>query len=92
MALQDLPQGLPISEEDWRQTPPALRALVLQQQELLTKLIKRIEELEARLGQNSQNSSRPPSSDSPYQRDKRESEGRANPVPRRATKGINSRF
>lgn len=87
MALQDLPQGLPISEEDWRQTPPAVRALVVQQQELLTKLIKRVEELEARLGQNSRNSSRPPSSDSPYQRDKRESKGRSKPGAKKGYKG-----
>ncbi|MGA2404947.1 MAG: DUF6444 domain-containing protein [Syntrophobacteraceae bacterium] len=32
------------------------------------RLLKRIEDLEARLGQNSQNSNRPPSSDSPYQK------------------------
>jgi len=66
MSLQDLPQGLPISDEDWKQTPPAVRALVLQQHELIEKLTKRVEELEARLGQNSQNSNRPPSTDPPY--------------------------
>jgi transposase len=50
-----------ISQDDWEKTPASVKALILH-------LLKRIEELEARLGQNSQNSSRPPSSDSPYQK------------------------
>ena len=79
MALQDLSKGLSISEGDWKQTPPAVRALVLQQHELIAQLIKRVEELEAKLGQNSQNSNRPPSSDPPYQREKRESKGTGKP-------------
>ncbi len=87
MVLQDLPQDLPISEEDWQQTPPAVRAFILQQQELLIKLAKRVEELEARLGQNSQNSSRPPSSDSPYERDKRGSKGTGKPGAKKGHKG-----
>jgi len=60
MSFQDLPEGLPIPEEDWKQTPPSVRALVLWQHELIQQLIKRVEELEAKLGQNSQNSNRPP--------------------------------
>jgi len=87
MSLQDLPKDLLISEEDWKQTPPAVRALVLQQHELIAQLIKRVEELEARLGQNSQNSSRPPSSDPPYQRDKRESKGTGKPGAKKGHKG-----
>jgi len=87
MSLQDLPKGFPISEEDWKQTPPAVRALVLQQYELIGQLIKRVEELEARLGQNSQNSSRPPSSDPPYQRDNRESKGTGKPGAKKGHKG-----
>jgi len=87
MSLQDLPKDLLISEEDWKQTPPAVRALVLQQHELIAQLIKRVEELEARLGQNSRNSSRPPSSDPPYQRDKRESKGTGKPGAKKGHKG-----
>jgi transposase len=87
MSLQDLPKDLLISEEDWKQTPPAVRALVLQQHELIAQLIKRVEELEARLGQNSRNSSRPPSSDPPYQRDKRESKGTGKPGAQKGHKG-----
>jgi transposase len=87
MSLQDLPTGVAISEEDWKQTPSAVRALVLQQHELIGQLIKRVEELEARLGQNSQNSSRPPSSDPPYKRDKRASKGTGKPGAKKGHKG-----
>jgi transposase len=87
MSLQDLPNGFPISEEDWKQTPPVVRALVLQQHELIGQLIKRVEDLEARLRQNSQNSSRPPSSDPPYQRDKRKSKKRGKPGAKKGHKG-----
>jgi transposase len=50
-----------LTHEEWEKTPVSVQALVLQ-------LLKRIEELEARLNQDSSNSSRPPSSDSPYKK------------------------
>ena len=87
MSLQDLLKELPISEEDWKETPPSVRALILQQREFIRQLIQRVEELEAKLGQNSQNSSRPPSSDPPYQRDKRESKGTGKPGAKKGHKG-----
>src|SRR5919204_5076451 len=49
---------LPLPPEIWTATPCAAQALILAQRE-------RIRELEARLGQDSSNSSRPPSSDPP---------------------------
>ncbi len=49
------------SEEEWEATPKAV-------QDSLYQLRKRIEQLEARLKQNSSNSSRPPSTDSPFQK------------------------
>src|SRR5829696_10375775 len=54
MALIDSP----LPPEIWAATPAAAQALILAQRE-------RIRELEARLGQTSANSSRPPSSDAP---------------------------
>jgi transposase len=87
MDLEDLPKGLPIREKDWKQTTAAVRVFILEQQELLIKLVKRVEELEARLGQNSQNSSRPPSSDPPYQRDRRGSKGKGRPGAKKGHKG-----
>ena len=52
---------LGISEEDWSATPVAVRVVVLE-------LLQRIAQLEARLNQTSQNSSKPPSSDPPSAR------------------------
>lgn len=57
MSEEQKPSG--ISENDWTATPTAVRALV-------TSLIQRMADLEDRLNQNSQNSSKPPSSDPPY--------------------------
>ena len=56
-------KGLKITEEDLANTPPAVLELVF-------ALIKRVEELEAKLGQDSSNSNKPPSSDSPYKEKK----------------------
>jgi len=64
-------QGRTISHEDWERTRPSVRALLLRQQEIIAEFAKRIEELEARLGQNLQKPNRPPSSDPPQQRAKR---------------------
>ncbi|WP_448384110.1 DUF6444 domain-containing protein [Desulfosoma sp.] len=63
--------GLSVPHEDWERTPASVRSLVSRQQETITELLKGIEELEARIGRNSQNSNRPPSSDAPHQRVKR---------------------
>jgi len=67
--------GLSIPHEDWERTPASVRTLVSRQQEIITELLRqnegllqRVEELEARIGRNSQNSNRPPSSDAPHQR------------------------
>jgi transposase len=56
---------LPLPAELWERLPPEARALILAQQEQIRQLQQRLAELEARLGQNSTNSSRPPSSDPP---------------------------
>ena len=53
-----LPEGLDIPVEDWHQTPLSVRLVVL-------TLRKRLDTLEARLHQNSSNSSQPPSTDAP---------------------------
>jgi transposase len=52
----------PIPEELWQQIPPAAQAAILA---LIQHYEQRLAELEARLNQNSTNSSKPPSSDSP---------------------------
>lgn len=62
-----LPEGLMITEEDLANTPPAVLKLLLHLIEKVAQQEKRIEELEARLGKDSSNSNKPPSSDPPYQ-------------------------
>src|SRR5262249_41015226 len=52
----------PIPESLWNTVPPEAQAAILA---VITSLEKRIADLEARLNQNSTNSSRPPSSDPP---------------------------
>jgi len=60
----------PIPAELWDQVPPVAQAAILvlvqQYEQRLQALQKRVDELEQRLGQNSTNSSRPPSSDPPH--------------------------
>lgn len=75
------PQGAELSAEDWRSTPPSVRALVLrllaewaEAQEQLAGLRGRLEELEERLRTDSHNSSKPPSSDLPSNRQARRPE------------------
>lgn len=53
-----LPISLPIAEEDWNNTPPAVQALVL-------ALWAEVAALREQVGKNSRNSSRSPSSDPP---------------------------
>lgn len=69
----------PFSESDWLATPEPVRRYVEYLEQRIERLettvallVKRIEELESRLNQNSQNSSKPPSSDPPFQRPERE--------------------
>ena len=58
----------PFTPQDWAQTPPTVQAYLRAMHDALGQLQERIETLEARLKQNSTTSSRPPSSDSPYQK------------------------
>src|SRR5689334_13785311 len=71
-----------ITDTDWAATPPAVRAFIraclltvqFQQQQIAqlqqanAALQQRVADLEARLGQHSQNSSKPPSADPPNAR------------------------
>lgn len=67
-----LPPGLPITAEDWEQTPPAVQAVVVmllsENQALraqVAALQAEVSKLREQLGKNSHNSSKPPSSDPP---------------------------
>src|SRR6516225_11606055 len=52
----------PIPDELWQQIPPATQAAI---RTLIQRYERRLADLEARLNQNSTNSSKPPSSDPP---------------------------
>jgi transposase len=61
-----------ISADDWAATPVAVQqflvatlTVVMLQQQQIAQLLRRVADLEARLNQHSQNSSKPPSSDPP---------------------------
>ena len=62
LSLENIPDEawpFPFPRSDWEQVPPSVQAFLL-------TLVRRVEALEAKLSENSHNSSRPPSSDSPY--------------------------
>jgi len=63
-----LPEGAEITAEDIERTPPGVLKLLMYLLEENQGLKKRIEELEARLNQDSSNSNRPPSSDNPFKK------------------------
>ena len=56
----------PFTRQDWENTPKPVQDFIINMMHEISRVNKRIEELESRLNQNSRNSSRPPSSDSPY--------------------------
>jgi transposase len=73
-----MPMERPFSESDWLATAEPVRRYVEALEQRIERLEAsdvqvhhRIEQLESRLNQNSQNSSKPPSSDPPYQRPER---------------------
>ena len=62
--------ALPFCEADWQRTPEAVRVYVRHLCAQIEELKRRMEQLEARLHLDSNNSNKPPSSDSPFQRGK----------------------
>ena len=61
----NLLQALPVSAEDWRQTPKSVQALVVGLRSRLQALEAEVAHLREQLNRNSGNSSQPPSSDGP---------------------------
>ena len=66
LPLQDDQWPFPFSRADWDSTPKPVQEFLLYLINKMSGLEHRILTLESRLNQNSQNSSRPPSSNSPY--------------------------
>ena len=95
-AIGSLPDNFKINEGDLAATPPAVLELL---QFLIAEnaaLRKRVEELEAGLGQNSSNSNKPPSSDSPYdekgETEDRKKKGQGSRKPPKKRKGSRQKF
>jgi len=93
-----LPPHLAITEQDLQNTPPAvvnlLGFLLRENMELRKQVVeqsKQIEELKSRLNLNSSNSSRPPSSDSPY-RSKEVGQQKRKPGGKKGHKGHRQRL
>jgi transposase len=63
--------SFPFTPQDWAHTPLAVQAYVCTLHDTIDQLQDRVETLEARLTQNSTTSSRPPSSDAPFQKPRR---------------------
>ena len=61
----NLPPGLPIIAEDWEKTPASVQGVIVMFWEDNQKLKEQVEKLQERVNKNSQNSSKPPSSDPP---------------------------
>src|SRR3970040_961410 len=61
--MKPMPPDLPVSEEDWNQTPAAVQALLLTLWQQVAELQAEVAQLREQVGRNSQNSSQPPSSD-----------------------------
>jgi transposase len=58
----------PFSPTEWELTPPAVQAHLQSLQQRVNQLEKQVETLQGRVEQSSQTSSKPPSSDSPFQK------------------------
>jgi transposase len=84
----------PFSEADWLATPEPVRRYVEQLEQTVFALMAKVEQLEKRIEQLessskkiSQNSSKPPSSDSPYEKPKRKKTDKKTKRKRGAQKG-----
>ncbi len=65
----------PFTDAEWQATPGPVKQYIRTLEETIVKLLSKIDQLEKRIeilenksNKNSQNSSKPPSSDSPYKR------------------------
>jgi transposase len=91
-----LPEDLKITEADLAATPPAVLDLVRILAAENAALRKRVEELEAKLGENSSNSNKPPSSDSPYdekgETEDKKKKGQGSQKPPKKRKGSRQKF
>jgi transposase len=62
------PPEVPITPEDWEKTPASVQAVIVKFWQDIQTLKLQVEKLQERVNKNSQNSSKPPSSDPPQKR------------------------
>ena len=72
---------------EWLMTPEPVRRQFVQLEQIVNDLTKRIEKLEVQVGMNSKNSSKPPSSDSPYKKVRRKKQDKKKKRAKGAKKG-----
>ena len=63
--------ALPVCQMDWELTPPAVQDYIERLRQQIKQLEKQVDTLQGRLDKTSQTSSKPPSSDSPFNQPKR---------------------
>jgi len=73
--------ALPVCQMDWERTPPAVQTYIDSLHQQIKELEKQVETLQGRVDKTSQTSSKPPSSDSPFNKPKR------NPSPSSGKRG-----
>lgn len=61
----------PFSLSEWLGTPKVVRRYIEAQEQINAQLVVKIDQLENRLNQNSQNSNKPPSSEGPFKQPKK---------------------
>jgi transposase len=64
----EMPPGLPITAEDWENTPASVQGVIIMLWREIQTLKEQMAKLQERVNKNSQNSSKPPSSDPPQKR------------------------
>ena len=64
--------ALPFCQMDWELTPPAVQDDIQRLQQQIKHLQKHVDTLQGRVEQTSQTSSKPPASDSPFDKPKRQ--------------------
>ncbi len=64
--------ALPVCQMDWELTPPAVQDDIDSLRQQINQLEKQVETLQGRVEKTSPTSSKPPSSDSPFNKPKRE--------------------
>jgi transposase len=70
--IPDVFWALPFSQEEWAITPPTVQEHLLSLQKRVDQLAQQVEALQERLDKTSRTSNKPPSSDAPFQKPKRQ--------------------